>query len=289
MPPINPNDPKETEWLKNATYLWGIPLNPRARTYYLRSMLAQTVFPTMVSYLFIRNFIISIKVITKNCRNFPAWCCFIASLSGIMFSIESVLLLFSAGVSCRMLIWSAWFGISFAQFCNKKWILYIGVPLMLPQLCFGVLIIYQSFITMDPVGGCGIRYPYTIPLYWFGVIMSINLLFSIIFCRVAYRQYCRFGSDAWKQLAHDGIQTMCLATLCNIGCCFLIVFHVTGNYSDVLFTVDWAIVSTLLVNHCRSIRKVQNMSNRPKTYCILNISEINTARLIEDKIVHSAI
>jgi hypothetical protein len=110
---------------------------------------------------------------------------------------------------------------------------------MLPQLCYGIFIMVWAYISLDDNSACVMHYPSFIPWYWFGAVASINSLFSFIFCRVAYRQYRIFGSDSWRRLTHDGIQTMCLAVLCNIVCCFFIITRIGGNYSDILFPIDW--------------------------------------------------
>ncbi|KAI9596562.1 hypothetical protein BDF19DRAFT_437880 [Syncephalis fuscata] len=218
----------------------------------LISMQAHTMLLILVSFIFLRNFVRSARMIHLNNRSLSLWCCFAGSLPGAIFSIQIILIAFD-NVSCRILIWIGSLSLSCAQFCNsllllrkayiivyrQKWLLYIGFPLILPQLGYGLFIVFLSYVTTDVGGACGMHYPSFIPWYWFGINAASTILFSTIFCRVAYKQYCQFGSDAWKRLAHNGIQAMCLAVLCNIVCCFLIIFRVAGNYSDMLFPLDW--------------------------------------------------
>jgi hypothetical protein len=82
-------------------------------------------------------------------------------------------------------------------------------------------------------------YPSFVPFYWFGAVGSVNLLFSAIFCWVTYKQYRQFGSDAWRKLAHDGIQTMCMVTVCNIISYCIILVDTGGSFADILFPLDW--------------------------------------------------
>ncbi|KAI9591691.1 hypothetical protein BDF19DRAFT_454303 [Syncephalis fuscata] len=316
MPLINYNSVKDTAWIKNATRLWGIPLHPRGELsideYYLEvvgdmkqerirmlSTFTHNIMVLFASCIFVRNFILSTGVVIRQRRSFPAWLCWIASLGGLVFATESVMLILDAGVNCRMLIWSTWYGMPWAQFfnsaillqkaylvlCRQKWILYIGIPMLFPQLLHGPIVMYYSYITTDPAGFCGMHFPPFVPMCWFGVIVTINTFFSIIFYRVAYKQYRIFGADAWRRLANDGIQYMCLVALCNILCCTFIVSEVAGNYTDIFFPIDWSISAALIVNHCQSIRNAKGFSNRPKTSHMLRISHIDTAGLTAQQIL----
>ncbi|KAI8055769.1 hypothetical protein BDF22DRAFT_672115 [Syncephalis plumigaleata] len=305
MPSINYTSSADIGWKYDAKQLWNsIPLNPSGERniydFYMeasddlsmqRTRLASTqkqfMMLILASYMFTRNFLITIKMLVALPRNFSCWCCLVSS------SLESVMI-FDGDISCRILIWSVSFSISISHFCNsmvllrkaylilcrQKWVLYLGIPLMVPQLCYGTFIMTLAYISLDDDSACVMHYPAFIPWYWFGAVASINFLFSFIFCRIAYKQYRTFGSDAWRRLARDGIQTMCFAVLCNITCCFFIITRIGGNYSDILFPLDWAIVTTLLVTHCRNLRDVTEISNKPKTDYILHLSAIATARSI---------
>jgi hypothetical protein len=70
-------------------------------------------------------------------------------------------------------------------------------------------------------------------------VVPLNVLFSTIFSHVAYKQYRLFGSDAWRRLAKDGIQTMCLVTACNIICGLIMIFEIGGDFSQLSVAVDW--------------------------------------------------
>ena len=77
------------------------------------------------------------------------------------------------------------------------------------------------------------------PWVWFGAAMPINVLFSSVFSHVAYKQYRIFGSDTWKRLTRDGIQTMCLVVACNVICVLILLFEIGGDLSEVSYAVDW--------------------------------------------------
>jgi hypothetical protein len=270
MPIIHYNDPKDVDWIKTAKYMWGIPLNPRGEMsieeYYneagddlaslrihQKSTLTHILILTSMSYLFVRTFIISSYALFKVQRAISIWLCLIGSILGIIILIQFLMFVFNAGVNCRIQIWSSSYIICVGQICNhiillqkayavlcrQKWILIVGSILILPQLSYGFLVNFKGFITMEANGFCGMHYPAFVPFYWFSAVGSVNLLFSAIFCRVVYKQYRQFGSDAWRKLAHDGIQTMCMVTVCNIISCCLVVFDAGGNFADILFPFDW--------------------------------------------------
>jgi hypothetical protein len=77
------------------------------------------------------------------------------------------------------------------------------------------------------------------PIYWFTATIPINLLFSATFSIIAYRNYKQYGSDAWKRLAREGIQTMCLVVACNVFCALCIALQVVGDFSGMFFIFDW--------------------------------------------------
>ncbi|KAI9597843.1 hypothetical protein BDF19DRAFT_434619 [Syncephalis fuscata] len=309
MPAIDYRSIQETEWIKNATYFWGIPLNPRGeiileelynKTFndleqeriQLSNILNYCILSTIISYLFMRNFIVSAKAVIMYRRLLAPWCCLIAALPSMAFPLQNVLFLFEIRVSCRTTVWYGWFSISTAQFfysiillqkaylivSRRKWILYTGIPLILPRLSFGFVIMFSSFATMDDTGACNIYYDLFIPYYWFGATVTINMILFFIFCNAAYKQYRKFGSRAWKKLARDGIQAMTMVIVCNITCCLLVIFQVNDDRCDMFFWLDWAITATLLVNHCRNIKEAKKVSNRPITRYILNLSQIKTAK-----------
>ncbi|KAI9598608.1 hypothetical protein BDF19DRAFT_182970 [Syncephalis fuscata] len=163
-------------------------------------------------------------------RSMIPWCCFIPSASGIIASLMSIFMFLNFPTNCRIMIWVLTFSISLTMvgnslillqkvylvLCRERWVLYISIPLISPQLAYAFIMIYCDFTTLEEKYGCVLYYPQFLLFYWLSVNLSINILFSAIFCHVALKQYRLFGSDAWKKLARNGIQTMSLAALCSI-------------------------------------------------------------------------
>ncbi|KAI8050563.1 hypothetical protein BDF22DRAFT_745435 [Syncephalis plumigaleata] len=253
MPSINYNDPKMTDWVKNATYVLGVPLHPLGEVnvydFYtmtsgdieeqrlrLRGTQLELVVCVFVTFLFGYNMISSSKMVAIRPTAFNSWCCFIPSVTG-----------------------------SSVARCSSPDITSESLP--------GTLSTEMGHAEL----GCVVYYPASILWYWFSIHTPLNVFFSAIFCHVAYRQYKLFGSDAWKRLTQDGIQTMCLAVLCNIICCILAITRINDSNSDMFLCADWVIVITLLINHCKKTRKSINRDHRPKTSHILHISQIVTA------------
>ncbi|KAI9592260.1 hypothetical protein BDF19DRAFT_450894, partial [Syncephalis fuscata] len=192
---------------------------------------------------------------------------------------------------CRDVLWAIVFGISIVYIsnglillqkaylivCRQKWVLYVGIPSMVPQLAYPIFSVCFTYVTIETEAGCVAHYPPAIIWYWLGITLPLNLLLSAIFCYVSFRQYRTHGSDAWRRLARDGVQAMCLAVLCNIFCWFVIAFQIGGINADLLFPGDWVIVSTILTHHCQNMRQVTNFSHRPKISYLHGSSQIGIA------------
>jgi hypothetical protein len=125
--------------------------------------------------------------------------------------------------------------------CRQRWILIVGVILILSQFSFAYAAFKFCVYTLETHGGCVTNYPPFVPWYWFGAVAPVNVLFSAIFSYVAYQQYQLFGSDAWKRLAKDGIQTMCLVIACNVFCGLALILEIGGNSPKChfLMTGNW--------------------------------------------------
>ncbi|KAI9596763.1 hypothetical protein BDF19DRAFT_421278 [Syncephalis fuscata] len=320
MPINNHNEALGTEWLKNATYFIGIPLHPLGEVDTIEFMTQfpndiektrsrviglqfQTVSVLMATFIFIRNFNISLRMVVSRARTLSAWCCLLPALLGIVFGCMIIYAWLFSGLNCRKIFWFSGFINTVAIMCNsiillqkaylvlcrQRWIAVFGTLFTLPQLGFFVIVLVSCPVTIEPNIGCVLYYPFFLPWYWFFAAVPISLFFSAIFSYIAYRQYSTFGSDAWKRLARDGIQTMCLAVLCNVICGMIIVFQVGGNYAIMFYVADWLLTSTILLNHCQNMRKASQLSNRPKTQHLLNLSQIPTSKsiLTDSKIRHS--
>ncbi|KAI9594994.1 hypothetical protein BDF19DRAFT_88768 [Syncephalis fuscata] len=139
---------------------------------------------------------------------------------------------------------------------RQYWIAILGAALISPHLGFGFFILSNSPTLFNDDNDCVIDYPTYVPWYWLIASIPINTLFSGIFCYVSYKQYSRFGSSAWKRLAQDGIQTMCLVALCNIICSVIVVEKLFDGFSEMFFTVDCVITTTALAHMCFNARVV---------------------------------
>jgi hypothetical protein len=270
MPFIDPNDPREFEWRRNATKAWGVALYPLGeynivdflatfknnsdeQRQQLLGMQLQMMLVALMLYLFGDNLIISSRMVITRPRTIFSWCCLIPSAAGFVVGVIIAFGFLGLAFNCRIMVWSIGFGMSIGMVCNslillrkvylvlyqQRWIVYIGVPLIFPQMVYAFLVVYNMYMTLEPRAGCVIYYFPIIPYYWISVIVPLNVLFSIGFSYIAFQQYRLFGSDAWKRLARDGIQTMCLAIFCNITCCILMLKHLSGPLSDVFYAVDW--------------------------------------------------
>ncbi|KAI8050223.1 hypothetical protein BDF22DRAFT_143354 [Syncephalis plumigaleata] len=312
MPIIDPADPRETSWIKDARRVVGLPLHPsgemsvldfymdsssiadqRGKLYGSRLQLVSNV---MMSCIIVRNFFVAAKMVIKRPRVLAPWCCMTTALLGSITAFVSILMQLGLVFNCRDTVWTIGFGMSIANFSNglivlqkaylvlyrKKWIIYVSIPLMLMQVCYIVFIMLNCYATLDPDYGCIIHYPYFIIWYWFASTVPLNVIFSSIFCYVSYKQYKLYGSDAWKRLAKEGIQTMCLAVFCNVGCCTAIALQIGGTNADLFFPLDWMIVNIILLRHCQNMSRNTSSSHQPKTEYILNLSQIATAVSVKD-------
>ncbi|KAI8050466.1 hypothetical protein BDF22DRAFT_745340 [Syncephalis plumigaleata] len=275
----------------------GIPLHPLGE---VDTVAYMTEFPDnletaavlLSTFIFIRNLKITIGMVMSRTRTLSSWCCLAPALMGTAFGITVVYALLFSGLCCRKIFWLSGFINTMAIMCNsivllqkaylvlcrKRWIAIFGTIFTLPQLGFLVIVVVCCPVTIEPNLGCVLYYPTYLPLYWFLASMPISLFFSAIFSHIAYRQYSMFGSDAWKRLARDGIQTMCLAVICNVVCGIIIVFQIGGNYAIMFYVADWLLTSTILLNHCQNMRKASKLPNRPKTRHLIKLSQIPTSK-----------
>ncbi|KAI8050472.1 hypothetical protein BDF22DRAFT_695126 [Syncephalis plumigaleata] len=281
----------DPSWKMNAPKSWGIPVHESGETYLpdfilehsddlattqrrLWRIYFQLMFNLAAGFAFSINMKMAAGMLRYRWNTLSAWCCFIPSLFGFLLAVFYSLALFSAYFNCRKMIWYIGLGITVSIFCSsaillqkaylvlfrRRSILVVGGLFMLPQLSFFAIVMFFCAVTLDDVTGCVIHYPRFLPWYWLAASAPINVFFSAIFSYVAYKQYRQHGSDAWRRLARDGIQTMCLVVLCNIICASCIILKVGGNYSEFFFLADWSITSTVLVHHCSQMRKASTVA-----------------------------
>ncbi|KAI9596869.1 hypothetical protein BDF19DRAFT_324654 [Syncephalis fuscata] len=117
-----------------------------------------------------------------------------------------------------------------------------------------------SPMTIKEYGGCVFNYTDAQSYSWLATVLPVNAFFSAIFSYVVYKQYKTFGLDAWRRLAGDGIQTMCLVILCNIVCGVLLICRAFGEFSDLFFIIDCNWLA------CQNKRYVQKLQHNTSGY-----------------------
>jgi hypothetical protein len=111
--------------------------------------------------------------------------------------------------------------------------------LILPQLGYPLASFKSSVFTLETHGGYVSNYLPFLSWYWFGAVAPLNISFYAVFSYVVYKQYKLCGSDAWRRLARDGIQTTCLVIACNTICIFIIILEISGDFSEMSVPADW--------------------------------------------------
>ncbi|KAI9593034.1 hypothetical protein BDF19DRAFT_449260 [Syncephalis fuscata] len=309
MPVDHNNSILGTKWEKNATYFLGIPLYPlgemRAVDYIMDSadnrdlmhkrlfgFNGQVAFMVISGCIFAQNVYLSVQMIAAGSRKLSSWCCLISSISGLILGILSTQTLSSFGLSCRVLCWYITLGIgttlvccsaiilqkAYLVLCRPRWVLIVGIICILPQAGYPIMGTTVMRLTLAEYVGCVAFYSSVLPWYWSGSVLPINLLFSSIFSYVAYKQYKLFGSEAWKRLAQEGIQTMASVVTCNILCGMFIFLEIGESFSEFFFLIDWLVSTTILVRHCSNMRKIGRLSHRPRTENIMHLSQIQTVK-----------
>jgi hypothetical protein len=217
-----------TDWIKNAnTALWGILLYSSGEMWIMNylledpgniSLMRQRIYilliqlflVTICSCIFMRNLILSLNMVWMQPRILSSWCCCIASALGISVGIITGLAVYTPTINCRIIVWYFTFGVAGATLCNsiivlqnaylvmckQRWILYVGIPFMLPQVLVTPFIWTSCPVSMNINGGCVLNYLTYMFWLWFALLIPINTFFSIIFIYVAHKQYSTFGLDA---------------------------------------------------------------------------------------------
>ncbi|KAI9590891.1 hypothetical protein BDF19DRAFT_459831 [Syncephalis fuscata] len=309
MPFINYTSPDYNEWMNSDIKQLGARLHPlgeknifdffmeatgdiskqRFRLFGIQSLIVAQI---IMLCIFGRNFAIAVRMVVSRPRSIVSWCCLISSTLSTTILLAIISIYVDSPVNCRVMTCSITFNIAstlignslillqkvYLVLCRQKWILYVSIPAIIAQFAFPLILIYSSYFSLEEMVGCTVYYPQFLMWYWFAINVPINLLFSTIFCHVVLKQYRLFGSEAWKELARDGIQTMLLATLCSIVCSILVILLKDKVNADTFFAIDSVVVTTILINHCRDFGKSAKYKHRPKTNHILHLSQIATAK-----------
>ncbi|KAI8050511.1 hypothetical protein BDF22DRAFT_695335 [Syncephalis plumigaleata] len=280
----------DDEWKETATRWLGIPLHPLGEISFFDFILGkpehdlskeevqarmtglhrQLLFYTALSLMFGHNLCTIIGIAFKQPRNVTVWCCIFTSFLGTSLFLVALLSGLLTTMNCRQLIWCGMLLLGVSTIANsflllykaylallrRYWVAGVGALMLCLQAGFMLCGMATVPITVKEYDGCVAHYTQLLSYTWLGTIMPTNVFFSAIFCYVAYTQYRIYGSDAWKRLADDGIQTMCMVILCNIVCGLFIIFRVLGDFSEIFFMIDWLLTTSILVNHCSNIFKV---------------------------------
>ncbi|RKP05296.1 hypothetical protein THASP1DRAFT_26180 [Thamnocephalis sphaerospora] len=271
-------------WERTAARQWGIPLHPlgemNAIEYVLdaqddftemriraRGTFRQLLVNVIAAYVFFRNLIISVQMLRRHPKVLATWLCLLQAATGVVYSLYALTLTLPNGPSCRTTMWAVGLGLAVSPICisavllqkayvvhdRNRWLLAIGIVLILPL----PLITYYMWshpAVMARTTACITVYPHFFPWLKFGLEAPLNVVFSIAFLIVVYRQYRLFGTGAWAHLVRNGIQTMGFIVFCNFLCMFAAAAEVLGLFSQMFFVMDWVITSLLLVYHCRNLR-----------------------------------
>jgi hypothetical protein len=263
----------DDEWKKTATRWLGIPLHPLGEIHiydFVSGKLGnnlsieevqarvtgfhrQILFYTVISLIFGHNLYTIANIAFKQPRNITVWCCIFTSFLGASLFVLAILGATLLSMTCRVLVWYGMLMLGFSTIANSFLLLYKAYLALLRRCwvaCVGALMLCLQVgfmlsgmatvpVTIKKYDGCVAHYTPLVSFIWLGTIMPINVFFSAIFTYVAYTQYQTYGSDAWKKLADDGIQTMCMVILCNVICGLFLIFEVLGDFSEIFFMIDW--------------------------------------------------
>ncbi|RKP05080.1 hypothetical protein THASP1DRAFT_33089 [Thamnocephalis sphaerospora] len=234
----------------------------------MRGLSVQLMLEVVAFCFFMRNFYYSIIMLYQAPRRLAVWCCVLQTVPSVTFSAGFALAIIAPhGPSCRAAIWVVVVGLiisadaanvllltkAYLVHQRNRWLLVAGILLIIPSPLAIWVIWYRSYMVMTPEVGCLVKYPLYFPWLKFGLDAPINIIFSISFLLVVYRQYRQHGSNCWKDLARDGLITMLVVVTSNLICAFGTAFTVLGDLSEMFWVGDWVVTSTLLVEHVRKL------------------------------------
>jgi hypothetical protein len=100
------------------------------------------------------------------------------------------------------------------------WLVTSGITISLA--CNSTIVLQQAYLA-----SCRQR--------WVIIVGTTLILSQFGFLYVAYKQYHLFGSGAWRRLARDGVQTMCLVIVCNVACGLFLFLKLEATCLKCLF------------------------------------------------------
>ncbi|KAI9594904.1 hypothetical protein BDF19DRAFT_465784 [Syncephalis fuscata] len=231
-------------------------------------------------FIFLYNSYRSIKMVCKRSYRASPWCCLVSSLAGVSY-VGGIAMVHHLpfGPSCHIVIWAAIIGMTISTMAintllleraylahqRNRYLLIFGILLVVPAPVLIYRAWYDVLATFSPGTGCHGTYPPSFPAFRLLIDLPPNAVFSVAFLAVIYQQYRRFGDRCWKRLTHDGITTMLLVILSNLTCVIFNLSDILGDTKDVLFIVDWAITSSLVVEN--TYRMSTSLTDTEPTVC----------------------
>jgi hypothetical protein len=228
----------------------GIPLEETQRR--VIGIHIQIVICICLLSFFFRLLLRSISLLRKPHKTRFAQ--YIACLqAGIGFITFSVFLssIIPNGLGCRWMVWIGMFALWTSSvlihiyLLEKAYLvtkrtrtLIIGALLLAPTPVYLYLGIWHGFADITDNALCISVYPILQPLYKLLMDTAINVVLSTIFINVVLVQYRRFGRDAWKRLADDGIVTMLAVVGSNFIAAVCVCLNVFGSLSQYMHYID---------------------------------------------------
>ncbi|KAI9599245.1 hypothetical protein BDF19DRAFT_419538 [Syncephalis fuscata] len=229
----------------------------------------QILSNVMLLLLFIRNTKRALVMVVRRSNKLAPWCCLIATSIGVLFFGGFTMAHhMPGGPSCIQVIWCSIICLTtstiavntllleraYLAHCCNRWVLVMGILFIAPA----PVLIYLNWIkihaTFSHKAACYADYPHYFPYVRAALDAPPNIVFSLSFISVIYRQYRRYGGQCWANLVHDGVVVMMLVVTSNLVCFIGNVISVFGEATDYLYVIDWAITTTLLVHNAETIR-----------------------------------
>ncbi|KAI9592699.1 hypothetical protein BDF19DRAFT_450666 [Syncephalis fuscata] len=226
----------------------------------------QLLINHIILIVFVRNFYHGVKMV-------------VGSALGCGFQITAINYALPSEVNCRTTVWGYSVVIVivniFVDFIilhkawlahgRNTWLFVVGILLMLPLPGTVYVVWMYGVIKADRAVGCLFIYPYYYPLLKVATELPINLAFSAAFLVVIRRQYKQMGSRVWKYLLKEGFIYVFGVVISNVTCLLIATTKPNPNIGEVVFIIDWAIISTLLIEQQKGISKAFKQDVRPKT------------------------
>ncbi|KAI9595000.1 hypothetical protein BDF19DRAFT_88960 [Syncephalis fuscata] len=177
-----------------------------------------------MAVIFIRNTIGVGIIAIKYPYKLAPWCCFFANISGAIIAVGiSTPAFFAHGPSCNTLVWAVvavlpfsstlinimLFERAYLAFRRSLWFLLLGILfIVIPGPTYFIAARWSSTPRLNERYGCYLDYPQYLAYIRLVVDLPCNIVCSVVFSIVIYRQYKRYRDDCWKHLARNGIITM---------------------------------------------------------------------------------